>query len=1134
MKNLLLWKIALLLTVFAVAFSLCASAYAPGDTDRDGTVGLNDVRRLMRSADSNDTDRYDLNGDGHISLQDTLLLLESILTDSTAKDRTEPLDLVDSSFPHQTGSWTCSDGVLIGANASAAERFALTDIYLPKNTALTVEATMEFCGGNAPMGGIAFGIEDKNDPASAWYAVNVAKSSVKRTRLLSSGTGTVGGDSPAQRPLTEEEIAKSTFTIRLTVDESGLISYWLDGEFVASYQETVFPEGYIGFYTFWGAFRFSNVSYRIGNDPLPLTAFSAESGGESIALSASQRYQSVDLGTLASYDGTVTLGIATDRGMHISIDGKKVGKGSCTYTFTPSAGKNLMTIALVDLKGNVMRGYLEINAPDPSGLLPLGDEVAFTRVSGNWAWEDGVLAGKNASIASNVFMLTDLHIGPGVAFAIEADVTSTTGSAAIAFGVPSETAPSWAWYGVNISKSSKRTSLFSESVGTIGTGAASPVRRTLTDAEVADDTHRLGIFVSATGEMTLRFDGEVVGTFQETDFRGGYIGFNTNSSTAVFSNIFYRIGEADLPFTAITASAEGKTTALLADTHYQKLSVSETCESIDFTFALPDTYTLQIGGETLAGNTYTFAPTYGKTWMVVNAIDAEGKRAQTCVEIWRDIPEALVYTDPYRPQYHYTPSIHYSNDPNGLVYNAKTGEYLMYYQYNPVGDFGGTAPKVWGLATSRDLVHWEEREPALGIDGSDRQLNSSNWSGSCVVDYNNTSGFFDDSVAPEERIVAIYTSPYPTQAQSIAYSLDGGYSFIKYEGNPVIPKGQHTADFRDPKVYWIEDASTEAGGVWLMVLAGGIGELYTSPDLKNWTFNSTVCDIHGEPINTECPDMYIMPLDGNAEQVKYVFSAGGTFYVVGDLVKGEDGLYTFVAEQEKIGYLFGTWSTKSYATQSFFAEPNGKMILVSWLRDFSSIARVHDKYWQGVYSFAYDTTLVTDADGTMRLHFAPPAAIDTLRGETLYSATDTVIGDGDSVLTGVTDTEYVVDLHGKLSEGATAIFKLRTSADGANYILVECSYASATTVKLKMDCTKAGPTGAANKTITVNCDDDGSFNLQLYMDNTVIEIFAHEGQAVMADFVCPAATSVGTSLTVSGGEFTVHSLTCTAMQSIWN
>lgn len=1133
MKNKSFLKITLIL-LFSLALSVMSAAYAPGDTDRDGRVGLTDVWQLMRSVGSSDTERYDMNGDGYVSVLDILLLLEEgVLFADPAEPLTTPIAATEDAFPNQTGSWTCADGILIGKNKSVGDRFAMTDIYLPKNTALTFEATMEFVEGSTPMGGLVFGVKDVSEPGSAWYAVNVAKSSIKRTRLLSTGTGTVGSDSVAQRPLTDAEIAKNTFEIRLTVDESGLISYWLDGEFVASFQETVFPEGYIGLYTFYGTLHFSNISYRIGSDPLPLSALSVESGGTSITLPAEKRYQSVDFNTIESYDGTATLHIETDRALQIQIDGRTIGKGSCNYTFAPSPGKNLMTIAFVDLKGNVMRGYMEINAPDANGMLPLGDEVTLTRVSGNWTWEDGVLIGNNGSSSSNLFMLTDLYIGPGVAFAIEADVTSTTGSAAIAFGVPSDTSPSWAWYGVNISKSSKRTSLFSESVGSIGTGAASPVRRTLTTEEIATDTHRLGIFVSEAGEMTLKLNGEVIGTYAETDFRGGYIGFNTNSTAAIFSNIFYRIGETELPYSAITALADGKTVILRADTHYQKLSVSESCDAVDFTFTLPDTYTLEIGGEVLVGNTYTFAPTYGKTWLTVTAIDTEGKRVGTCFEIWRDIPEALVYTDPYRPQYHYTPSIHYSNDPNGLVYNAKNGEYMMYYQYNPVGDFGGTAPKVWGLATSKDLVHWEEQEPALGIDGTHRQLNSSNWSGSCVVDYKNTSGFFDDTVAPEERIVAIYTSPYPTQAQSIAYSLDGGYSFIKYEGNPVIPKGQHTADFRDPKVYWIEDDTAEDGGVWLMVLAGGIGELYTSSDLKNWTFNSTICDIHGEPINTECPDMYIMPLDGDADKVKYVFSAGGTFYVVGDLVKDEDGLYTFVAEQEKIGYLFNTWSTKSYATQSFFAEPNGKMILVSWLRDFSSIARVYDKYWQGVYSFAYDTTLVTDADGTMRLHFAPPAAIDTLRGETLCAAANKTLSEGESILTEITEKEYVIDFSGKLSEGTTATFKLRTSGDGANYILVECSYVTATTMRIKMDCTKAGPTGAANKTITVNCNEDGSFDLQIYMDNTVIEIFAHDGQAVMADFVCPAVDSVGTSLAVSGGELAITSLTCTDMHSIW-
>ncbi|MBR5012050.1 MAG: GH32 C-terminal domain-containing protein, partial [Clostridia bacterium] len=143
------------------------------------------------------------------------------------------------------------------------------------------------------------------------------------------------------------------------------------------------------------------------------------------------------------------------------------------------------------------------------------------------------------------------------------------------------------------------------------------------------------------------------------------------------------------------------------------------------------------------------------------------------------------------------------------------------------------------------------------------------------------------------------------------------------------------------------------------------------------------------------------------------------------------------------------------------------------------------------------------------------------------------ISNGDAILGEVTEKGYVIDFTGKLSAGASANFKLRTNADGSEYILVTCAYADATTINVTLDTTKAGPTSAANKTVKTNCNADGSFDLQIFVDNGMIEVFTHDGQASLTDFVCPDVDSIGTSLTVSGGTLNVKSVVCQDMNSIW-
>lgn len=111
------------------------------------------------------------------------------------------------------------------------------------------------------------------------------------------------------------------------------------------------------------------------------------------------------------------------------------------------------------------------------------------------------------------------------------------------------------------------------------------------------------------------------------------------------------------------------------------------------------------------------------------------------------------------------------NDPNGMVY--QDGVWHLFYQYNP---FGSQWENMnWGHSTSRDLIHWEAQPIALEPDAL-----GSIFSGSCVIDKDNTAGFGAGAM------IAMYTSAGQNQSQSIAYSTDGGKTFTTYEGNPVI------------------------------------------------------------------------------------------------------------------------------------------------------------------------------------------------------------------------------------------------------------------------------------------------------------------------------------------------------------
>ncbi|MBC9822611.1 GH32 C-terminal domain-containing protein [Terrabacter sp. MAHUQ-38] len=219
--------------------------------------------------------------------------------------------------------------------------------------------------------------------------------------------------------------------------------------------------------------------------------------------------------------------------------------------------------------------------------------------------------------------------------------------------------------------------------------------------------------------------------------------------------------------------------------------------------------------------------------------------------------EPTPYTEQYRPQFHYTPAKNWMNDPNGLVFYQ--GEYHLFYQHNPSGNQWGNMS--WGHAVSPDLVHWTELPVAIPQDDQEMIF-----SGSAVIDTNNTSGFGTRENPP---MVAVYTrldKATGVQSQALAYSTDRGRTFTKYAGNPVIDIGSR--DFRDPKVFWYEQ-----GHEWIMSVALSAERkvaFYRSSDLKSWEHLSDFGPAGATGGVWECPDLFPLPVDGDRKKTKWV------------------------------------------------------------------------------------------------------------------------------------------------------------------------------------------------------------------------------------------------------------------------
>ncbi len=335
-------------------------------------------------------------------------------------------------------------------------------------------------------------------------------------------------------------------------------------------------------------------------------------------------------------------------------------------------------------------------------------------------------------------------------------------------------------------------------------------------------------------------------------------------------------------------------------------------------------------------------------------------------------------TPQYRPAFHFSPAKGWMNDPNGLVYDDSV--YHLFFQHYADDTVWG--PMHWGHATSRDLLHWEEQPIALAPDALGMIF-----SGSILIDRENASGLGRNGIAPW---IALFThhdmagekagrSDY--QAQSIAYSLDKGQSWVKYAGNPVIPN-PGMKHFRDPKVFW-----HPATKRWIMVLAGGDRILfYSSTNLIEWQRESELASFEVEPGNVlECPDLLRFEVDGRERWVLLVSvftgapnGGSGTRYIVGDF----DG-QRFVPEHEDVRWL--DYGPDNYAGVTFHNAP-GKPLLIGWMSNWVYAQSVPTAPWRSAMTVPRELELVeVQGRALLRQQVAPD---DDGLGKMTISAVD--------------------------------------------------------------------------------------------------------------------------------------------------
>ena len=486
------------------------------------------------------------------------------------------------------------------------------------------------------------------------------------------------------------------------------------------------------------------------------------------------------------------------------------------------------------------------------------------------------------------------------------------------------------------------------------------------------------------------------------------------------------------------------------------------------------------------------------------------------------------YKEAHRSQFHFTPKQKWMNDPNGMVYYE--GEYHLFYQYYPDSTVWG--PMHWGHAVSENLVHWEHLPIALYPDSLGLIF-----SGSAVIDWNNTSGFGKDGQAP---MIAIFThhnmegekaGTNTYQYQSIAYSNDKGRTWTKYENNPVIPN-PGIKDFRDPKVIWHEDSQQ-----WVMVFAAyDKVRFYNSPNLKDWTFTSEF-GIPGDDRLWECPDIFPLSVDGT-DKTKWVLITsiqkkgpnGGTAtsYFIGDF----DGK-TFTGDNTK--QLWADYGRDNYAmvTWSDIPEEDGRRLAIGWMSNWQYAQIVPTDKWRSAMTLPRVLRLKTTTQG-LRMISQPVAELQSIRDKKYKIKTQT--------LNGNLDLNKQHNLSGNLFE-----IELELVMKGSDIFTVSFSNDAGENYQVGYDAgkqhffsnrMKAGKSAFseifANKIHTApRVSTEEKVKLHLFVDVASAELFADDGEVVLTDIFFPKDGFTNISLS-SNSPIEITSGTIYLLNRIWS
>lgn len=458
------------------------------------------------------------------------------------------------------------------------------------------------------------------------------------------------------------------------------------------------------------------------------------------------------------------------------------------------------------------------------------------------------------------------------------------------------------------------------------------------------------------------------------------------------------------------------------------------------------------------------------------------KRADILAESARESRERI-RSDPERPGYHFVvpEGIAMPFDPNGAIY--WNDRYHLFYIFQD--SRSGERADHWGHVSSKDLFHWRHHPTGLR-DGM--------YSGNCFI---NRDG--------------IPTMCYHQKGEgnALAVALDDDLNeWKKLDSSPITPHTRPGDEFHDKYRSWDPFGWFE-GDSYYAIFGGSRPAIVKSPNLEGeWRYVGDFFEhgVKGVSLDEDvsCPDLF--KLDG-----KYILLC----------ISHRLGCRYYVGEWKNERFYPESHAQMSWVDNSFFAPESlldikGRRIMWSWIMDEPEFGVRSSYGWSGVLSLP--RVLSLGADGSLDINV--PEEIESLRHNEIEKQ-GIVIHDGEDLETGVSGSSLEIQVEIESNEALVYGVKVCVAADASEQTSI---YYDAVAKQLKVDTRNSGPadTPKAIESAPFTLKEGERFKLRVFVDKSIVEVFANERQAIARRIYPSRPDSVNTRLFSRGGTSFIH------------